>query len=110
MCVNLIHLRAGHNVKNNIFFVQIDPVYQKCERNNLSAVYIMPILGSIIMAPISVRHCPYTISLAVQLNIVLYMVTWSFQSKNINYLLNICNIRYVYVIRMRIRKDYVLGF
>jgi hypothetical protein len=69
-------------MENNLFFVQIDSGYQKCERSNLSASYIKSYsyenyanIWSTILASTSVRNCPYTINPMKQLNITLYMVT-----------------------------------
>jgi len=69
-------------MENNLFFVQIDSGYQKCERSNLSASYIKSYscenyanIWSIILASTSVRNHPYTISPMIQLNITPYIVT-----------------------------------
>jgi len=69
-------------MENNLFFVQIYSRYQKCERSNLCASYITGYrcenyanTRSIILASTSVRNRPYIISLVLELNITLYMVT-----------------------------------
>jgi len=82
VCKFKMFLKALHNMENNLFFVQIDSGYQKCERSNLCASYITSYrcenyanTWSIILASTSVRNHPYIISLVIQLNITLYMVT-----------------------------------
>jgi hypothetical protein len=61
-------------------------------------------IWSIIIAYMSVRCFLYTFNVLTQLNIALYMVNSSFQPQNVDYVVNICNEQYHYMIMNENKK------